>query len=130
MDVFSGEGITIFLENNSKLDPIFTNINEIEIMFKEIPQLEFLIDLAHIDSYEHLKQMVDIKMPKILHIADRHLGVVHEHLPIGEGNIDFKYTFDNILNHFNGKIILEIIQGDKEIIDSKFIIESLLNRRT
>lgn len=129
VDIFSGEGITLFLENNSKLDPIFTNANEVEIMFKEIPKLEFLIDVAHIDSYEHLKQMVDIKMPKILHIADRHLEVVHEHLPIGEGNIDYKYIFKNILNHFDGKIILEIAQGDKEIVDSKLIIESLLNTK-
>lgn len=62
-------------------------------------------------------------MPKILHVADRHFEVIHEHLPIGQGNIDYKYIFTNILNEFDGKIILEIIQSSKDIIASKAKIE-------
>jgi sugar phosphate isomerase/epimerase len=117
------ENITLYLENNSRLDPIFNQSNEIEIIFISNPNLQFLLDVAHIDNYEHLKSMVNIKKPKILHIADRHLEQIHEHLPIGQGNIDYKYIFTNILNGFNGKIVLEIIQSSDDIINSRDKIE-------
>lgn len=116
---FGKENITLYLENNSRLDPIFHDSNEIEIMFTENLDLQFLLDVAHIDNYEHLKSMIRIKMPKILHIADRHLEQIHEHLPIGEGNIDYKYIFANILNRFNGKIVLEIVQSSDDMINSR-----------
>ena len=92
-------------------------------MFSINPNLQFLIDVAHIDNYEHLKSMLKIRMPKILHIADRHLEQIHEHLPIGQGNIDYKYIFTNILNGFDGKIVLEIIQSSNDMINSKAKIE-------
>jgi sugar phosphate isomerase/epimerase len=117
------ENITLYLENNSRLDPIFNEANEIEIIFSANPKLQFLLDVAHIDNYEHLKAMIKIKMPKILHIADRDLKKVHEHLPIGQGNIDYKYIFTNVLNGFEGKIILEIVQNSKDIINSRAKIE-------
>jgi len=126
LDIFNNAGITLYLENNSKLDPIFTTAKEIEIMFEKNPELEFLLDIAHIDDYEHLKEMVSIRKPKILHIADRHLEIIHEHLPIGQGNIDYELIFKNILQGYNGRIILEVIQSDEDIINSKKIIERLI----
>ncbi len=117
------ENITLYLENNSRLDPIFNESMEIEIMFQENPHLQFLLDIAHINNYEHLRSMIKIEMPKILHIADRHLEVIHEHLPLGQGNIDYKYIFTNILNGFDGKIVLEIIQSSNDMLNSKAIIE-------
>lgn len=124
LELLSKEHITLYLENNSKLDPIFSTVEEIQIMFNNNPKLEFLLDLAHIDDYEVLKQMVKVKMPKILHIADRHFDVIHEHLPIGQGDIDFEYVFSNILTGFQGKVILEIIQSEEDIINSKKVIEN------
>ena len=117
------ENITLYLENNSRLDPIFNDSKEIALMFQENPSLEFILDIAHIDDYEHLESMVKIKMPGILHIADRHLEVIHEHLPIGQGNIDYKHIFTNILKGFHGKAILEIIQSPSDILNSKAKIE-------
>lgn len=67
--------------------------------------------------------MVEIKMPKILHVADRRMEIIHEHLPIGQGNIDYSYIFTNILNNFDGKIILEVVKSSEDIIDSKVKIE-------
>ncbi|MCB2299259.1 sugar phosphate isomerase/epimerase family protein [Clostridium tagluense] len=119
----SKENITLYLENNSRLDPIFNQPTELEIMFGQNPTLQFLLDIAHIDSYEHLKSMITIKMPKMLHIADRHLEVIHEHLPIGQGNIDFKHIFANILKDFHGKVVLEIVQSSSDMISSKTRIE-------
>ena len=127
LDYLMPHGITLYLENNSKLDPIFTDSWEIEKIFKQNDHLEFICDLAHIDHLEHLKEMVGFKIPQILHIADRRLHVVHEHLPIGQGDIDFEYIFKQILPDFEGKIILEIIKEDADIVKSKNIISSLIN---
>ena len=126
LNVLNSEGITLYLENNSKLDPIFTNANEIERIFTNNGTLQFLLDIAHIDSMEHLNDMVKIKTPTVLHIADKHFNVLHEHLPIGQGEIDFQYIFSNILTNYEGKIILEIVNADLDIVNSKKIIEKLL----
>ncbi|GKX31643.1 hypothetical protein SH1V18_41230 [Vallitalea longa] len=120
------ENIKLYLENNSKLDPIFNKTEEINILFNENKDVEFLLDLAHIDDYQHLNDMVKIKMPKILHIADRHLEVVHEHLPIGDGNIDFNHIFRTALSKFDGKIIFEIVQSPEDIVNSRDIIKQML----
>jgi len=120
--------IQLFIENNSKLDPIVNNIRDIQILFTENPDVELLLDIAHIDNYVHLQEIVKIKEPKLLHIADRHLENIHEHLPIGQGNIDFKYIFDNILPDYNNRIILEITQSNEELLESKKVLELILNK--
>nr|WP_253197893.1 TIM barrel protein [Clostridium gasigenes] len=126
LDLFNDKGITLYLENNSKLDPIFTDANEIEKIFINNPTLEFLLDIAHVDDMEHLVDLVKIKKPKILHIADRHFNVIQEHLPIGQGEIDFKYIFSNILKDYEGKIILEIVNTDLDILKSKGRIKTII----
>ncbi|MGG7076570.1 TIM barrel protein [Clostridium sardiniense] len=125
LDILVTNSIMVYLENNSKLDPIFTDTHEIEKIFNQNKELEFLLDIAHIDNINHLEEMIAIKKPKILHIADRRFNVVHEHLPIGNGDIDFQYIFSNLLREYNGKIILEIVDSDLDIINSKKIIENL-----
>src|SRR5690606_37455790 len=76
-------GITVFIENNSKLDPIFASPEELKVIFACAPELELLLDIAHMNNIEHLKGLVSVKRPKILHVADRRLEKMHEHLPIG-----------------------------------------------
>ena len=107
---YLGKEITVYLENNSKLDPIFQKAEEIEYIFSENPQAEFLIDIAHMDSYEHLKALVNIKYPKILHLTDKRFSEIHEHLPVGQGEIDFEKVFKEILKDFEGRIIFEVYQ--------------------
>ncbi len=126
LELLKTYGITLYLENNSKLDPIFSTSKEIQIMFSNNPDLEFLLDIAHIYSYEHLKELISIKVPKILHVADKHFNVIHEHLPIGQGEINFKYIFSEVLSNYDGKIIFEITKENIDIIESKEKIESLL----
>lgn len=127
-NLLSNENIKLYIENNSRLDPIFNTVEEIEILFRGNPGVEFILDIAHIDDYKHLEDMIKIKMPKILHVADRHLENIHEHLPIGEGNIDYKHIFTNILSRFEGKVIFEIIQSSEDIINSRNKIEEYLLR--
>ncbi|MDZ5253816.1 TIM barrel protein [Clostridium sp. LIBA-8841] len=127
LNILTPSGITLFLENNSKLDPIFTTTDEIKEIFIQNNDLEFLLDIAHIDNMNHLQEMINVKTPKILHISDRHFDVVHEHLPLGQGDIDFQYIFSNLLPEYNGKIILEVVNKDSDILHSKDLIKSLLN---
>lgn len=126
-----GTEIKLFIENNSKIDPINYTIEDIELLYTENPNVDLLLDLAHIDDYEHLEKIVNLKKPKMLHIADKRFGIEHEHLPIGNGNIDFEYIFNEVLYDFDGKIIFEVVEDDdKQIIESKNIIENILHKRT
>ena len=126
LSIFKENGITLYLENNSRRSPIFNSANEIEIIFKRNPELELVLDLAHISDYQQVNQIIQIKTPKLLHIADKHLEVIHEHLPLGDGNIDFKYIFKNILPNFKGRAILEIVQSSEDIITSRDILLHLV----
>lgn len=128
LDIFSSHDITLYLENNSRLTPMFSSSRDVEIIFSQNPKLEFLLDIAHMDNYQHLKEMVEIKKPKVLHIADKHFSVIHEHLPLGKGDIDFNNIFENILPNFDGKVILEIVKEEKDIVESKAVIEKILNK--
>jgi len=119
-------GISLLIENNSKLDPINYTAEEVGYMFSVNSEVEMLLDVAHIDDYKHLYDLVNIKEPKALHIADKHFNCIHEHLPIGRGQIDYNYIFKDVLHSFDGKIIFEIVDEDNEIIRSKNIIKSIL----
>lgn len=121
-------GITLFIENNSKLDKVNYTIEDLKIVFAENPDVELLLDIAHIDSYEHLQNIIDVKYPQMLHISDKHFSVEHEHLPIGMGDLNFELIFSKYLNGFNGKIILEIPEEDTVIIDSMGKIQKSMQR--
>lgn len=125
---FSKIGVSMILENNSMNDPIFCSVEDIKYIFDRNPQIDFVLDLAHIKDYDHLKKIIEVKKPKMLHIADKHFDAVHEHLPVGQGELDFGMIFKDILPDFHGKIILEIVQSSKEIVESKNIICSIINR--
>jgi sugar phosphate isomerase/epimerase len=75
-----------------------------------------LLDIAHIDSYEHLERIIAIKFPKCIHLADKHFSAVHEHLPIGQGELDFDRILYRYLKGYDGKIIFEVTTDDDEAI--------------
>jgi len=130
-DYFYDNGIIIYIENNGRLDPFNYLPEDLKLVFDYSPKTELLLDIAHIDSYEHLYKIIEIKYPKMLHIADRHFSVEHEHLPIGNGDIDFGLIFSEYLSDFNGKVIFEITEEDNIIIDSMAKIQKAMyqNRR-
>lgn len=127
-EVLSPLDITIYIENNSRLDPLLHSPAEVTYLFNKNPGVKFILDVAHIRDYEHLKMLVDAKYPEMLHVADKHFDVLHEHLPIGEGEMDFSYIFGTVLKDFKGKMIMEITQSREGLIKSKEIMEDLLNR--
>jgi sugar phosphate isomerase/epimerase len=123
-----GNDIRLYIENNSVIDKINYTPNDLKVVFDRNPDVELLLDIAHIDGYEHLQKIIDVKFPKCLHIADKHLNVDHEHLPIGEGELDFDLIFKSYLKGYDGKIIFEVVDTDEKIIKSKNIIETILER--
>jgi sugar phosphate isomerase/epimerase len=128
-ELFYDNGITLYIENNSKLDPLNHTPDELKLIFDISPKTELLLDIAHINSYEHLQNIIDVKYPKCLHIADKHFSVIHEHLPIGHGELDFDTIFANHLKGYTGKIIFEVVTDkDDEIIDGKEIIRKIISK--
>lgn len=127
-EILSEFDIQLYVENNSKLDPLLNTPEEVSLLFNENPAVKFILDIAHIQDYEHLDLLVKAKFPEMLHVADKHFHIIHEHLPIGEGELDFKDIFSNSLKGFNGKIILEVIQSKDDIIRSRDkLVEALSN---
>lgn len=126
--VLTTEGVQVYIENNSQLTPIFYSVEDLKLLFDSNDNLKFLLDIAHIGDYEHLGEMIDIKYPEMLHLADRNLENKHEHLPVGEGNIDFELVFHKYLRDFRGRIIFELMYSDEEVATSKKRIEEILSR--
>lgn len=129
LEMTNEEGITVYLENNSLIEPIFTSKEEFELIFREHRELKLLLDIAHIQSYEHLGELLSVKKPSIIHIADKHFDVIHEHLPIGKGELDFKHILQDIMKDFLGDIILEVVTSDEDIVESKNHIVDILRNR-
>lgn len=130
LEVLTPRGVTMYLENNSRLEPIFASPAELSVVFARNPGLELILDVAHVTSYEHLAALVAVRMPRILHVADKHFDVVHEHLPLGQGEIDFGRVFRDVLPGFDGRVILELPYGDEEVVRSKTVLEGwVLGRR-
>jgi len=113
---FIDNGIEVYVENNCRIQALLYKPYEIEYFFNSECNFRFLLDIAHIDSYNHLQEIIDVQYPDMLHIADKHFNVEHEHLPIGQGEIDF-----------NGKIIFEIAQGKEEIKSSQLKMKEIIN---
>lgn len=118
--------ISLFVENNCKMTDLNYSINDIRYIYERNEEVDLLLDIAHIDSYSHLKQIVEIRKPKMLHIADKHFNIEHEHLPIGQGALNFEIIFKEYLKNFEGKIILEIDGTDEEIENSLIELKKLL----
>lgn len=121
--------IKLYIENNSVIDKINYTAEDLKIIFDRNPDVELLLDIAHIDDYNHFQEISEVKFPKCLHIADKHFSVEHEHLPIGQGELDFELIFKNYLKGYDGKIIFEVVDCDEEIIKSKNRIQNILQNK-
>lgn len=120
------KGIIWYLENNSVVDTFHYHKDDLSAVFQSDSYVEQLLDVAHIDDYEHLKDIIEVKFPKCLHVAGKHFDVPHEHLSLTQGDINYKLVFQDFLSGYNGRIILEIDGTDEELIESKRIIEEAI----
>ena len=65
-------GIIWYLENNSVLDIFHYKKEDLEIVYKADSYVEQLLDIAHIDNYQHLEDIISVKFPRCLHAAGKH----------------------------------------------------------
>lgn len=121
-----GSGLTLYVENNCRISPVLYRADEVASLFQTHSSLEFLLDVAHIDGYQHLEALIAAKYPAMLHVADSHFSVVHEHLPLGDGEIDFSYVFSHHLHEFDSTMIFEIVESDAHIVAAKANMAAML----
>ena len=129
-------GITVYVENNHDHMQVFYTLEQWKYFFSKAPSnVELLIDIVHIlfcNDYDLLREMIKIKYPKALHVADTIKGMIgpkHLHLPIGDGIVDFNLIFNDILKDFDGIIVIEINNTDKKMIESKNRLLEILKDR-
>ncbi len=116
-------GIMWYLENNSVIDIFHYQKEDLKMVYDSDNYVEQLLDVAHIDNYEHLQYIIEVKYPKCLHVAGKRFAVEHEHLSLEYGDIDYNLVFRKYLKGFDGRIILEGGESDAELIESKKIID-------
>jgi len=119
------QNVKLFLENNHIVNGFFNSIDDLRLIFDSNPEIGLLLDLAHINNYEHLEKIVKIRYPECIHIADRHFGTGHEHITLGEGEMDFGMIFSKIIPKYEGKIILEATDTIEGIKKSKEIMNKI-----
>jgi len=126
--LLKANNIKLCIENNSIIDRTNYSPSDLKILFDRNPDVDLLLDVAHIDNYKHLEKILEVKFPNCLHISDKRFNKDHEHLPIGQGELDFELIFREYLKGYNGKVIFEIVGSDEEIINSKKIIEKIFKK--
>jgi sugar phosphate isomerase/epimerase len=121
----SKRNVKLYVENNSVIDGFFNTIDDLRIIFESCPDIGLLLDLAHINNYDHLKEIVEMRFPECIHIADKHFGIAHEHITLGDGDLDFGMIFNQIIPRYSGRIILEAVDSKSSIQKSKKILDTL-----
>ena len=117
--------VKLYVENNSVIDGFFNTVEELRVVFDEHPDIGLLLDLAHVNDYDHLRNIVKMRFPECIHIADKRFGVAHEHLELGKGDLNFDMVFSDILTGYSGRVILEAADDAYSVERSKKVIDRL-----
>jgi len=78
--------IKLYVENNSLIDGFFNTVEDLGMVFDVNPEIGLLLDLAHINNYDHLSKIVEMRFSECIHIADKHFNIIHEHPTLWMGN--------------------------------------------
>jgi sugar phosphate isomerase/epimerase len=110
---------TFVLENTEEYAPTLQRV------FDEIPDINFCLDIGHANISAKENRSIKLinhfgKRLKHIHVSDN-LGGDSEgadlHLPIGEGNINFKPIFEKLKEiNYSGNITLELYKPDLESV--------------
>ena len=77
------------MENNNVIDVLYYNKEYLEIVYSADTYIEQLLDIAHIDNYQHLEDIISVKFPRCLHVAGKHFNISHEYLSLTQDDIDY-----------------------------------------
>jgi len=120
-------GVRVYVENNDRGLHILCSTNE-QIKTVLSSGVELLLDTGHVDSYEHIREIIEIKRPTCLHLANKRFTMGHEHLPLSRGDIDFGLFFSKYLPNYKGRIIVEVgneFATDEDFEESKKVLDKI-----
>jgi sugar phosphate isomerase/epimerase len=101
-------GVIACLENMPDIPDFLCRYpEEIEGIIEDIEGVSMTIDFGHANTLGKVKDFIKI-IPKAshIHIHDNH-GKSDEHLPLGEGTINWKDLSGKILNGYQGVVVVE-----------------------
>lgn len=131
----SSRGIRLALESFCYPPFIFHGLDDFMNFVSQFPpsKLGILMDVGHlyqakIDLEETIERFRSRLCDVHIHDATQQSNFrVATHLPIGKGTIDFSRLIDGLHQvRYDGWLTLEIIGTEKEIVQSKTILENLL----
>ena len=135
LDFASSRGIRLALESFCYLPFIFHGFDDfVNFVFQFPPsKLGVLMDVGHLyqakmDLEEAIEKFKSRLCDVHIHDATRQNNFrVATHLPIGKGTIDFSRLIDSLHQvRYDGWLTLEIKGTEKEIVQSKTILENLM----
>ena len=110
--------LTLCIENMFPGYGAFFKADEYDLIFERYPAMQMTLDTghAHIGAVDgsRIKQFVERFAPRIdhLHISDN-AGVADEHLPPGNGSINFQWLVKNLkAAGFDATVTFEIFTGN------------------
>ena len=101
-------GVTVCLENMPDIPDFLCRYpEEIEGIIEDIEGVSMTIDFGHAHTLKKVNDFIRI-IPKAshIHIHDNH-GRSDEHLPLGEGTINWNKLSTEIIDHYNGVVVVE-----------------------
>jgi len=127
---FKKLNVRVYVENNDqRLHNICGTKEQLETMLSS--GVELLMDTGHVDSYEHIKEIIKIKRPACLHLANKRFSAGHEHLPLSRGDIDWNFFFSRLLPNYTGRIIVEVgneFATDEDFEESKKVLDKVFKK--
>lgn len=104
-------GVISCLENMPDLDDFYgRDPYEVDGFVDGIDGMRLILDVGHANTTGNLKEFLKIVLPKAyhMHIHDNH-GRKDEHLPLGQGSINWDKVMPEIVKNYKGKII--VVEG-------------------
>ncbi len=105
-------GVKVMLENAGENKEI-TRVSDIKYILDRVKGLGFHLDVGHANIWGNPLKFINTFRKKIVHVHfhDNH-GLKDEHLPIGEGDIDYKKVVQALKKTgYDGTITFEVFHG-------------------
>lgn len=141
VELSRGHGFRFGFEHNEPATGLFGEPEYCAAALEAVPGVGFVWDLNHTRPDQRDAYLAFAGRMSMLHLADTPLPNVNYHLPIGMGNIDFRFYFHELLARgFDGPGILEIgglprsggygRDTDEALIESRAKLLHILQKET
>lgn len=119
-----GKGVTLMLENMSPHSKTSYRIDDFGYVIRKVPSLMVHLDVAHAfveGGNERIDEYIRRFSKKIVHIhVHDNNGKEDEHLPVGDGAINFKKVVSGLKGMgYDGTITFEVFTSDSDARKSR-----------